>query len=238
LANKTTFEAEQARINAGASNAASQRKLMDTQQNTNLLISKARATGAAGGVNVGTGSSLQNQGDIGNRGRYAAALDLWNGQHQATAELNKSHCHCKRKRTSGNNAILRLGGEGGIRTPDTVARMPHFECGAFNHSATSPQPATTPVSLAWSRVAGGVVPKPVRRNKGGPVGQARREAEAILRGRSARPRSKAIAVYRVIRSRRRGIVRAGLRSARRACGWPQSGISERRETGAGVQAPQ
>jgi hypothetical protein len=33
---------------------------------------------------------------------------------------------------------LRYGGEGGIRTPDTVARMPHFECGAFNHSATSP----------------------------------------------------------------------------------------------------
>jgi hypothetical protein len=34
--------------------------------------------------------------------------------------------------------ILLVGGEGGIRTPDTVARMPHFECGAFNHSATSP----------------------------------------------------------------------------------------------------
>jgi hypothetical protein len=31
------------------------------------------------------------------------------------------------------------GGEGGIRTPDTVTRMPHFECGAFNHSATSPE---------------------------------------------------------------------------------------------------
>src|SRR3546814_13248197 len=30
------------------------------------------------------------------------------------------------------------GGEGGIRTLDTVARMPHFECGAFDHSATSP----------------------------------------------------------------------------------------------------
>src|SRR5262249_41913600 len=30
------------------------------------------------------------------------------------------------------------GGEGGIRTPDTVTRMPHFECGAFNRSATSP----------------------------------------------------------------------------------------------------
>ena len=33
-----------------------------------------------------------------------------------------------------------FGGEGGIRTPDTVTRMPHFECGAFNHSATSPWP--------------------------------------------------------------------------------------------------
>ena len=32
------------------------------------------------------------------------------------------------------------GGEGGIRTRDTLASMPHFECGAFNHSATSPIP--------------------------------------------------------------------------------------------------
>src|SRR4029077_1990441 len=36
------------------------------------------------------------------------------------------------------NGPCLAGGEGGIRTPDTVARMPHFECGAFNHSATSP----------------------------------------------------------------------------------------------------
>jgi hypothetical protein len=27
-----------------------------------------------------------------------------------------------------------FGGEGGIRTPDRLAPMPHFECGAFNHS--------------------------------------------------------------------------------------------------------
>ena len=31
------------------------------------------------------------------------------------------------------------GGEGGIRTLGTVAGTPHFECGAFDHSATSPQ---------------------------------------------------------------------------------------------------
>ena len=30
------------------------------------------------------------------------------------------------------------GGEGGIRTHVTVTRKPHFECGAFDHSATSP----------------------------------------------------------------------------------------------------
>lgn len=30
------------------------------------------------------------------------------------------------------------GGEAGIRTLDTLAGMPHFECGAFDHSATSP----------------------------------------------------------------------------------------------------
>ena len=35
--------------------------------------------------------------------------------------------------------ITRLyGGEGGIRTHVTVARKPHFECGAFDLSATSP----------------------------------------------------------------------------------------------------
>jgi hypothetical protein len=39
------------------------------------------------------------------------------------------------------------GGEGGIRTPDTVTRMPHFECGAFNHSATSPR--ATLAGVVW-----------------------------------------------------------------------------------------
>ncbi len=29
--------------------------------------------------------------------------------------------------------------EGELRTSDTVARMPHFGCGTFDHSATSPE---------------------------------------------------------------------------------------------------
>src|SRR5262245_43846624 len=48
-----------------------------------------------------------------------------------------------------------FGGEGGIRTPDTVTRMPHFECGAFNHSATSPTRCKQMdfAYVAWARDA-------------------------------------------------------------------------------------
>ena len=35
-------------------------------------------------------------------------------------------------------AAMSDGGEGGIRTPDALARMPVFETGAFSRSATSP----------------------------------------------------------------------------------------------------
>ena len=45
--------------------------------------------------------------------------------------------------------------------------MPHFECGAFNHSATSPWPQKR------KRLLGGYLSNARRRNKGG---QRRREA--------------------------------------------------------------
>ena len=38
-----------------------------------------------------------------------------------------------------NNQVSKeIGGEGGIRTHDTIARMPVFETGPFNHSGTHP----------------------------------------------------------------------------------------------------
>ena len=40
------------------------------------------------------------------------------------------------------------GGEGGIRTPDELTPMPHFECGAFDHSATSPDRVVAPEGAA------------------------------------------------------------------------------------------
>jgi hypothetical protein len=35
--------------------------------------------------------------------------------------------------------VQKTGGEGGIRTPDTLSGMPVFKTGAINHSATSPR---------------------------------------------------------------------------------------------------
>ena len=58
--------------------------------------------------------------------------------------------------SSGRLAETKLencGGEGGIRTPGTVARTSHFECDAFDHSATSPrgiEPAGSMVDRAIS----------------------------------------------------------------------------------------
>src|SRR6266568_2156808 len=46
------------------------------------------------------------------------------------------------------------GGEGGIRTPDRLAPMPHFECGAFDHSATSPGAMTGRFGPRSGRVLG------------------------------------------------------------------------------------
>ena len=53
---------------------------------------------------------------------------------------------CKKGCKSRNYLIYTLYcGERGIRTPGTVARTPHFECGPIDHSGTSP---------FWSREEG------------------------------------------------------------------------------------
>ena len=42
------------------------------------------------------------------------------------------------KKSRQKNVYSASGGKGGIRTPGTVARSPHFECGPFDHSGTFP----------------------------------------------------------------------------------------------------
>jgi hypothetical protein len=89
-AGEASFEAQQATMNAGADVAAAQQRMMQTQQKTNLTIGTAQARAGASGIDPGTGSAAENQGEIAQRGRYAAALDLWNGQNAASAEMNKA----------------------------------------------------------------------------------------------------------------------------------------------------
>ena len=55
-------------------------------------------------------------------------------------------------------SLQESGGERGIRTPDRVAPMPHFECGAFNHSAISPRGAY--LHQQFNRAVAKADPKP------------------------------------------------------------------------------
>lgn len=84
------FEATQDVQNSASAIAASGRQAIDINQKASLLQSTARATAAASGVNAGTGSALQNEAAIGARGKYAAAMELWQGQNEANDDLNKA----------------------------------------------------------------------------------------------------------------------------------------------------
>lgn len=84
------FQATQDRMNAASDTAAGQRKMFETKLQADLTQSKSVANAAAGGVTTTTGSPLATQAQIGSRGHYEAALDLWNGQNAATADINKA----------------------------------------------------------------------------------------------------------------------------------------------------
>ncbi len=76
------------------------------------------------------------------RGLLPAAMRHWTEGGRSTwsgyaGPLIRGRRSCEARRAKQD------GGEGGIRTPDTLAGMPHFECGAFDHSATSPIPGSS-----------------------------------------------------------------------------------------------
>lgn len=84
------YQATQDVMNSASEIAAAQRRSIDTQYKTQLAQSSAVANAATGGVETTTGSPLTNEAQIGARGHYAAALDLWNGQNAASGDLNKA----------------------------------------------------------------------------------------------------------------------------------------------------
>jgi hypothetical protein len=87
---EANVQAVQDTMNSAAAVAGAQRKALDTSMRANLMQSTAVASAAAGGVETTTGSPLATQSQIVARGRYSADLDLWNGQNEATGDLNKA----------------------------------------------------------------------------------------------------------------------------------------------------
>ena len=84
------FEATQDVMNSAADIASAQRQSLDIATKARLAESTAVAAAAAGGVTTTTGSPLTNEAQIAARGRYASALELWNGQNAASGDLNKA----------------------------------------------------------------------------------------------------------------------------------------------------
>lgn len=89
-AGEQDYEAGQIEQNAGQSLAAAQRKALDTKLKTDLTMSSAVARGAASGVNAGYGSSLNNTGELAQRGSYEALMDMFNGQSTASGLRNQA----------------------------------------------------------------------------------------------------------------------------------------------------
>lgn len=96
------FKAKQAEQNAGMAIAGAQVKMFDTQLRTAQAISTSTARAGASGVDAGTGSAVENVGQLAKRGSYLASLDLYNGESTATGLLNEA----KGYRYSGDIAVL------------------------------------------------------------------------------------------------------------------------------------
>ena len=66
-----------------------------------------------------------------------------------------------------NRRMEEYGGEGEIRTPDTLSGTLAFEASAFNHSATSPNLLeTTRMTIINERQAGGYFPRSNPKRRG------------------------------------------------------------------------
>lgn len=84
------FEAKQLDQNAAGELAASQRRMLDTQDKTRLAIASSTARAGASGVNAGVGSPAGNVGALAQRGSYHAAMDLFQGESNAGGLLNRA----------------------------------------------------------------------------------------------------------------------------------------------------
>src|SRR6185312_6340103 len=80
------------------------------------------------------------------------------------------------------------GGEGGIRTLDTLARIPVFETGLFSHSSTSPELRLC-ARAADGRAGRRLAPDFSRFGKGGSLSAKRVRTQCLRTDRGVTPRT-------------------------------------------------
>lgn len=83
-------QATQEEFNASGELASAQRRMLDTRLKTSLAQGTLTAKAAGSGFDAGTGSMLEDAGQIGQRGEYQALMDVFNGQNAMTGMLNKA----------------------------------------------------------------------------------------------------------------------------------------------------
>jgi hypothetical protein len=83
-------QATQEEMNASGELASAQRRMLDTRLKTNLTQGTLQAKAAGSGFNAGSGSMLNDAGEIAQRGEYQALMDVFNGDNARTGMLNKA----------------------------------------------------------------------------------------------------------------------------------------------------
>lgn len=88
--NAYNYQAAQLQENASSAIGASQRTMLDTQENTRLAEGTVTADAAGGGFTAGVGSPGAIAGSIAKRGSFQAAMNLFQGENQSTGMLNQA----------------------------------------------------------------------------------------------------------------------------------------------------
>ncbi len=84
------YTAKQIDQNATAEIAAGQRRMFERQRATRAAIATSRVRAAASGVDPGSGSALDNERELAERGEYQSLMELFGGQNEATGLMNKA----------------------------------------------------------------------------------------------------------------------------------------------------
>jgi hypothetical protein len=84
------YQAAQLTEDSGTAIGVAQGKMLDREHSTNMLLSTLRARASGGGLATSSPTIVEDAGAIGQKGRYDAMMDLWQGTNQASGMLNQA----------------------------------------------------------------------------------------------------------------------------------------------------